>query len=77
MGWGLTLTFLPFGPTWQKHRKLMQTTFSHTNVRQWHDLQIRGVRTACHHIAQRPDDWEMILKRRVKPHISYSSPRRI
>ncbi|KAK2046474.1 cytochrome P450 [Colletotrichum somersetense] len=63
MGWGKTLTFLPFGPRWQMHRKLLQTTFSNTNVRQWHSLQVTEARKSVRSILQNPENWEMSMKR--------------
>ncbi|GKT85397.1 cytochrome P450 [Colletotrichum tofieldiae] len=63
MGWGKTLTFLPFGPRWQMHRKLLQTTFSNTNVRQWYTLQVTEARRSIHNVVQNPENWEMSMKR--------------
>lgn len=63
MGWGKTITFLPFGERWQMHRKLLQTTFSNTNVRQWHSLQIREARKTAFNLIQRPTGWESSLRR--------------
>ncbi|KAF4901314.1 Cytochrome P450 monooxygenase COX2 [Colletotrichum fructicola] len=63
MGWGKTLTFLPFGPRWQMHRKLLQTTFSNTNVRQWYQLQVTEARKSVHSIIKDPDNWEVSMKR--------------
>nr|XP_036588383.1 cytochrome p450 monooxygenase [Colletotrichum truncatum]KAF6799756.1 cytochrome p450 monooxygenase [Colletotrichum truncatum] len=63
MGWGKTLTFLPFGPRWQMHRKLLQTTFSNTNVRQWYQLQETEARKSVLSIFQEPHNWEVSMKR--------------
>lgn len=63
MGWGKTLTFLPFGERWQMHRKLLQTSFSNTNVRQWHDLQRNEARHTIKAIIEKPDTWEKSLRR--------------
>ncbi|KAF6842127.1 cytochrome p450 monooxygenase [Colletotrichum plurivorum] len=63
MGWGKTLTFLPFGPRWQMHRKLLQTTFSNTNVRQWHQLQVSEARKSVHNVVKDPKNWEVSMKR--------------
>lgn len=63
MGWGRTLTFLPFGPRWQMHRKLLQTTFSNTNVRQWHPLQVTEARKSIHSILHNPENWELSMRR--------------
>ncbi|KAH7149967.1 cytochrome P450 [Dactylonectria estremocensis] len=63
MGWGMTLTFLPFGKRWQMHRKLLQTSFSNTNVRRWHNLQMTEARRTVRNILRRPDSWETSLRR--------------
>lgn len=64
MGWGRTLTFLPFGKLWKMHRKFLQTSFSSTNVRQWHDLQTREARKSVASLVHDPrKPWELCLKR--------------
>lgn len=63
MGWGKTITFLPYGKRWQMHRKLLQTNFSNTNVRQWHNLQTREARKTVRNIIQKQDGWENSLRR--------------
>ncbi|RGP79472.1 hypothetical protein FLONG3_2433 [Fusarium longipes] len=63
MGWGRTLTFMPFGKRWQMHRRFLQTSFSNTNVRQWHELQRNEAHRAIKSIIERPDTWEKSLRR--------------
>ncbi|KAM5378725.1 hypothetical protein ACJZ2D_004361 [Fusarium nematophilum] len=63
MGWGKTLTFLPFGERWQMHRRLLQTSFSNTNVRKWHGLQITEARRTIRNIIRSPSSWETSLRR--------------
>ncbi|KAJ4270013.1 hypothetical protein NW762_001686 [Fusarium torreyae] len=63
MGWGRTLTFLPFGERWQMHRKLLQTSFSNTNVRQWYELQINEARRTVCNMMNKPETWETSLRR--------------
>ncbi|KAK7431465.1 hypothetical protein QQZ08_001955 [Neonectria magnoliae] len=63
MGWGKTLTFLPFSARWQMHRKLLQTSFSNTNVGKWHELQVTEARRTVGNILRRPDGWETSLRR--------------
>ncbi|RBQ72950.1 hypothetical protein FVER14953_06100 [Fusarium verticillioides] len=63
MGWGKTLTFLPFGQRWQMHRKFLQTSFSNTNVRRWHTLQITEARRTIQNILKKPETWETSLRR--------------
>jgi len=63
MGWGRTLTFMPFGPLWRKHRRLLQSSFSSGNVRQWRGLQIREARATARRMAEAPGGWEQSLRR--------------
>ncbi|CAG7563984.1 unnamed protein product [Fusarium equiseti] len=63
MGWGKTVTFLPFGKCWQMHRKFLQTSFSNTNVRQWHELQRNEAHHTVKNIIEAPDTWEKSLRR--------------
>ncbi|KAH6965879.1 cytochrome P450 [Fusarium venenatum] len=63
MGWGKTLTFLPFGKSWQMHRKLLQTTFSNTNSRQFYNLQRDEAHRTVKAIMTRPGTWETSLRR--------------
>ena len=63
LGWGKTLTFMKYGPTWEKHRKLLQTSFSKTKIRKWRDLQVREARRMVQSMIERPEDWEVSLKR--------------
>ncbi|CAI4210672.1 unnamed protein product [Parascedosporium putredinis] len=64
MGWGATLTFLPFGPQWRMHRKVLQTNLSPSKVRQWHTLQVREARRAAASMfAPKASTWRDVLKR--------------
>lgn len=63
MGWGRTLTFMPYGKLWHMHRKLLQTTLSNSNVRQWQDFQTQEARRSVGAILKRPESWEDSLRR--------------
>jgi cytochrome P450 len=63
MGWGKTLAFMPFGTSWKMHRKFLQTSFSNTNVRQWHNLRRKEAHRTVKAIIERPDTWEKSLRR--------------
>ncbi|KAH7222174.1 cytochrome P450 [Fusarium oxysporum] len=43
--------------------KLLQTSFSNTNVRQWHSLQITEARRTIRNILKKPKTWETSLRR--------------
>ncbi|SCO84802.1 related to cytochrome p450 [Fusarium oxysporum] len=45
------------------HRKLLQTSFSNTSVRQWHSLQITEARRTIRNILKKPKTWETSLRR--------------
>ena len=63
MGWGRTISFMPYGKLWQMHRKLLQTTFSNSNVAKWQDLQVSEARKTISDLLKRPGDWEVSLRR--------------
>ncbi|CRK19672.1 hypothetical protein BN1723_017802 [Verticillium longisporum] len=60
MGWGLTLTFLRYGPRFSLHRRLFQTTFSRTNVRKFEFIQQHEARKTVRNLLQDPADWKDI-----------------
>jgi len=57
MGWGLTLTFLPWGPRFRLHRSLFQKTFTQTNVRKFRSIQQHEARKAVLNLIAHPEDW--------------------
>lgn len=63
MGWGRTLTFMPYGKLWQMHRKTLQTTLSNTNARQWQEFQSQEARRSVAAIIQHPETWDTSLRR--------------
>lgn len=63
MGWGRTLTFMPYGKLWQMHRKTLQTTLSNTNARQWQEFQAQEARRSVAAIIQHPESWDTSLRR--------------
>ena len=63
MGWGLTLTFLPWGSRWKAHRALVQKAFTKTNAIQYQQLQEQEARQAVCSIVHKPADWEQYLRR--------------
>ncbi|ORY67604.1 cytochrome P450 1A2 [Pseudomassariella vexata] len=60
MGWGLTLTFLRFGPQFKIHRSLFQQTFTQSNVKTFRPIQVHEARKAVRFLLQDPDDWLQI-----------------
>lgn len=63
MGWGLTLTFLPWGERWKAHRALLQKGFTKSNVVQYQGLQEQEARQAAWSISQKSTQWEPLLRR--------------
>jgi hypothetical protein len=66
MGWGMTLTFLRWGPRFQMHRKLIQGSFTKPNCVQYQDLQESETHQLVSGIMKNPDDWERQMRRFVK-----------
>ncbi|TGO84600.1 hypothetical protein BPOR_0486g00010 [Botrytis porri] len=63
MGWGRTLTFLPWGSRFKAHRTHLQTAFTKTSIVRYREVQEYEARQALYTITQRPDDWEISLRR--------------
>lgn len=57
MGWGLTLTFLRWGPQFKLHRRLFQHTFTQSAVKTFRPLQTQEARKAVRALLANPDDW--------------------
>jgi cytochrome P450 len=63
MGWGLTLTFLRWGPRFQMHRKVIQGSFTKPKCVQYQDLQERETHQLIGGIMKSPGDWELVMRR--------------
>lgn len=63
MGWGLTLTFLPWGPLFKTHRALLQKNFTQSNIIQYQQRQEQEARQAVRSIIKDPADWESHIRR--------------
>jgi cytochrome P450 len=63
MGWGLTLTFLPWGARWRAHRALIQKAFTKTNIIKYQHLQEQEARQAVLSIVHEPVEWEQHFRR--------------
>lgn len=63
MGWGLTLTFLPWGARWKAHRALLQKSFTKSNVIQYQGMQEQEARIAIASVIAKPVNYEVPLRR--------------
>jgi cytochrome P450 len=63
MGWGITLTFLKWGPTFKLHRKLMQSSFTQSACKPYRPIQEQEARLAAREILESPLDWESLLRK--------------
>ncbi|KAI0179025.1 cytochrome P450 [Hypoxylon sp. FL1284] len=63
MGWGLTLTFLPYGPRFRLHRSVLQTGFTKTAVTNYRPIQEDEGRQAVARILKRPESWDFAIRR--------------
>lgn len=57
MGWGLTLTFLRWGPQFKLHRRLFQTSFTRSAIKTFEPMQIQEARRAVRSLVCNPKDW--------------------
>lgn len=60
MGWGLTLTFLRWGPQFKLHRRLFQTTFTQSAIKTFRPMQTQEARKAVRSLLNTPGDWRDI-----------------
>lgn len=65
MGWRNTLTFLRWGPRFQMHRKLIQSSFTKPRIVQYQDLQMTETYRIIKSIMSNPGNWELLLRRYV------------
>jgi cytochrome P450 len=63
LGWGLTLTFLPFGNRFKLHRSNLQTNFTKSTIVNYRPIQEDEVRQAVNRILKNPSNWEFTLRR--------------
>jgi len=63
MGWGVTLTFLRWGPRFKLHRKLLQSSFTPSACKQYRPIQQEEARLAAKMILEKSWDWEKILRK--------------
>jgi len=63
LGWGLTLTFLPFGNRFKLHRSSLQTNFTKSSVVNYQPIQEDEVRKAVARLLDKPDNSEFIMRR--------------
>lgn len=63
MGWGLTLTFLPYGPRFKLHRSMLQSNFTKTTIIKYQHIQEDEARQSVRRILKKPDNWEFSLRR--------------
>ncbi len=63
MGWGLTLTFLPYGPRFKLHRSALQTGFTKTAIANYRPIQEDEARRAVARILRSSDKWDFSLRR--------------
>ncbi|KAI2622400.1 cytochrome P450 [Hypoxylon sp. NC1633] len=63
MGWGLTLTFLPYGPRFRLHRSVLQTRFTKTAITNYRPIQVDEARQAVARVLRRPEAWDFSIRR--------------
>jgi cytochrome P450 len=63
MGWGITLTFLQWGPQFKLHRKILQQSFTSSACKSYRPIQLEEARRACRQILVDPKDWETLGRR--------------
>lgn len=57
MGWGLTLTFLQWGPRFKLHRRLFQAAFTQSAVKSFRPMQTYEAHKAVRSFLTSPKEW--------------------
>jgi len=63
MGWGITLTFLRWGPQFKLHRKMLQQSFTPAACKTYRTIQLDEARRACRQILTQPKQWEILARK--------------
>ncbi|KAL5598744.1 uncharacterized protein BROUX77_005777 [Berkeleyomyces rouxiae] len=63
MGWGRTLTFLPWGTKFRQHRKILQRLFQKSSLVGHRGLQESEATTLLRALISSPSTWELSLRR--------------
>ncbi|KAH7025683.1 cytochrome P450 [Microdochium trichocladiopsis] len=63
MGWGLTLTFMPYGPRFKLHRSALQTGFTKTAITNYRPIQEDEARQGVLRILRRSGQFDHSLRR--------------
>lgn len=65
MGWVPTLTFIGYGKKFQKHRRLIQQTFTRQQIEQYRHIQIKEAHRLALNLLEHQDEREAMLRRSV------------
>ncbi|KAK0455205.1 cytochrome P450 [Desarmillaria tabescens] len=63
MGWEGTLTFLRWGPRFQRNRKLIQSSFTKPQIVKYQELQMREARVLVRNLMKCPEDYDRLIRR--------------
>ncbi|PHH77305.1 hypothetical protein CDD82_3571 [Ophiocordyceps australis] len=63
MGWGKTLTFLPWGPDFRIHRRILQKSFQRSSIVKYQALQEHEAALLLKGVLANPAQWENIFRR--------------
>ncbi|KAJ8520800.1 hypothetical protein ONZ45_g2406 [Pleurotus djamor] len=63
LGWFPSLTFLPYGPRFRKHRKIYHSAFNKDTAAQYHPIQVEYARTLACSLMENRGDYEHLLRR--------------
>ncbi|ETS87853.1 hypothetical protein PFICI_01681 [Pestalotiopsis fici W106-1] len=63
MGWRRTMAFMPWGPLFRLHRKILQSNLQKSSIVQYQAMQERETRTLLMGVSKQPENWEILLRR--------------
>lgn len=62
MGWEFNVGFIPYGPSWRKHRKAMHHALNQKAMFNYRDIQLNRVHQLVRNLLLVPDEMEIHLR---------------
>ncbi len=74
LGWDPNLAFLPYGPRFRKHRKLLQSHFSENGQAKFQPIQLQNACLLAQGLMENTKGYQHLLSRYLNVHTYCSSP---
>ena len=67
LGWGVSVTFLKYGPQFFKQRRILQQYLAKPEVVRFRPIHTTEARKMLQHLVERPADFDWLVRRYVLP----------